>query len=384
MHFLSDKVERSTDARPEGDIHSIDLSIRIDPKLRLRGPPPDHTEALKIISAEICPHESLREMGDRITDKIFLTYNSAIAVEVDFLLSMKNPNQGIALPRFQIRREKPSGENRNFHVKDQDKWEYRFITQHYPTITIGAAKQSIMLTLDTREVLPSVYGNERADEVTQDKEVSGYSQPQLPTVYSVYPMFGVQHDILECTRQRSYVDIQALGLDLANMAFQKADESYARNHLIEITVRGHPTNPTSKATIRRSVLERPSKLAHRKHGSFLVRLQRSEYEKFKRVMNKDRQGTDMHRVYVALGSNVGDRLSMIESACLEMSRRGINVIRTSGLYETEPMYLQDQQSFINGACEVCIVQTSKDFLLHVVPKADLHHRLRQTWGLSSF
>lgn len=43
---------------------------------------------------------------------------------------------------------------------------------------------------------------------------------------------------------------------------------------------------------------------------------------------------------------------MIEKACKEMDRRNIKVLRTSSLYETEAMYVEDQQSFINGACEV--------------------------------
>jgi len=368
VRSLSDKVKRSTDARPEGDIHAIEFSIRIDPELQLRGPPPDQMEALKIIRAEICPRDSLREMGDRITDRILLTYKSATAVEIDFLLSTEISNQRTSLPRFQIWREKPLGENTSLHVRDQGRREYRFMTQQYSTVTIGAAKLSFIFTLDTREVLPSIQGNERANEVAHDKKVSGYSQPQLPTVYSVYPMFGVQRDILECTRQRSYVDMQALGLDLANMAFQKADESYAHNNLTEITIRGHPSSLTSDTTVRRSVLERSSKFAHLKHKSFYIRLQRSEYKKSKHTVYKDRRGTDVHRAYVALGSNVGDRLSMVESACLEMGRRGINVIRTSGLYETEPMYLQDQQSFINGACEVCIMQILKFLYLPCFPK----------------
>ncbi|KAL7922298.1 Dihydropteroate synthase-like protein [Trichoderma austrokoningii] len=56
--------------------------------------------------------------------------------------------------------------------------------------------------------------------------------------------------------------------------------------------------------------------------------------------------------YIALGSNLGDRISEIEKACNEMSRRGIRVKRTSSLWETEPMYVTDQDRFINGACEV--------------------------------
>lgn len=58
------------------------------------------------------------------------------------------------------------------------------------------------------------------------------------------------------------------------------------------------------------------------------------------------------RAYIALGSNLGNRIEMIESACNEMSKRGIRVKRTSSLWETEPMYVLDQNKFVNGACEV--------------------------------
>ncbi|KAI1119394.1 Dihydropteroate synthase [Nemania sp. NC0429] len=57
-------------------------------------------------------------------------------------------------------------------------------------------------------------------------------------------------------------------------------------------------------------------------------------------------------VYIALGSNLGDRVAMIEQACREMDVRGIKVKRTSSLWETEPMYVLDQDRFVNGACEV--------------------------------
>ncbi|KAI1281159.1 Dihydropteroate synthase [Xylaria sp. FL0933] len=56
--------------------------------------------------------------------------------------------------------------------------------------------------------------------------------------------------------------------------------------------------------------------------------------------------------YIALGSNLGDRVAMIEQACNEMDARGIKVKRTSSLWETDPMYVLDQDKFVNGACEV--------------------------------
>jgi 2-amino-4-hydroxy-6-hydroxymethyldihydropteridine diphosphokinase/dihydropteroate synthase len=57
--------------------------------------------------------------------------------------------------------------------------------------------------------------------------------------------------------------------------------------------------------------------------------------------------------YIALGSNMGDRIGWIEKACNEMDARGIRVARTSSLWETEPMYVLDQDRFVNGVCEVC-------------------------------
>jgi 7,8-dihydro-6-hydroxymethylpterin-pyrophosphokinase (HPPK) len=61
---------------------------------------------------------------------------------------------------------------------------------------------------------------------------------------------------------------------------------------------------------------------------------------------------EKHQAFIALGSNLGDRIGMIQRACAEMDRRGIKVIRTSGLWETEPMYVKEQPRFVNGVCEV--------------------------------
>jgi len=62
--------------------------------------------------------------------------------------------------------------------------------------------------------------------------------------------------------------------------------------------------------------------------------------------------TPARKTYIALGSNVGDRIRHIEDACRELTSAGIQVLRTSALYETQPMYVVDQDPFINGVCEV--------------------------------
>lgn len=68
-------------------------------------------------------------------------------------------------------------------------------------------------------------------------------------------------------------------------------------------------------------------------------------------------------VFVALGSNVGDRLEAIEAACRSIDQdANMQVRSTSCLYETEPMYVEDQARFLNGVCEVsrrhaCVLQS---------------------------
>eukprot|EP01065_Artemidia_motanka_P020674 TRINITY_DN24739_c0_g1_i1.p1 TRINITY_DN24739_c0_g1~~TRINITY_DN24739_c0_g1_i1.p1 ORF type:complete len:473 (+),score=141.87 TRINITY_DN24739_c0_g1_i1:67-1485(+) len=55
-------------------------------------------------------------------------------------------------------------------------------------------------------------------------------------------------------------------------------------------------------------------------------------------------------VYLALGSNLGARAALIDSALHKLNRIG-RVNRTSFLYSTAPMYVTDQPSFLNAAVE---------------------------------
>jgi hypothetical protein len=65
----------------------------------------------------------------------------------------------------------------------------------------------------------------------------------------------------------------------------------------------------------------------------------------------------MSRAFIALGSNMGDRIAMIEQACKEMEATGkIKITRTSSLWETKAMYVLDQNNFVNGACQVSITK----------------------------
>ena len=56
-------------------------------------------------------------------------------------------------------------------------------------------------------------------------------------------------------------------------------------------------------------------------------------------------------VYIALGSNVGDRASMLERAMAAMNSAGIGVLRQSSFYVTEPVDAPGQAWFLNAVVE---------------------------------
>ena len=58
-----------------------------------------------------------------------------------------------------------------------------------------------------------------------------------------------------------------------------------------------------------------------------------------------------HKVYLSLGSNVGDRARNLRDAIAALRKAGVNVTRISSIYETEPVDYLDQPWFLNCAVE---------------------------------
>jgi 2-amino-4-hydroxy-6-hydroxymethyldihydropteridine diphosphokinase len=56
-------------------------------------------------------------------------------------------------------------------------------------------------------------------------------------------------------------------------------------------------------------------------------------------------------VYLALGSNIGDRESNLRAAIESMPAAGISVVRESPVYETEPVGYTQQRWFLNMVVE---------------------------------
>ena len=60
------------------------------------------------------------------------------------------------------------------------------------------------------------------------------------------------------------------------------------------------------------------------------------------------QPTASHLVYLALGSNLGERAANLRAAVARMAEQVV-VERVSSVYETAPAYLLDQPRFLNAA-----------------------------------
>jgi 2-amino-4-hydroxy-6-hydroxymethyldihydropteridine diphosphokinase len=62
---------------------------------------------------------------------------------------------------------------------------------------------------------------------------------------------------------------------------------------------------------------------------------------------------EQHRVYISLGSNVGDRRAFLSDAVRQLNALpGSAVHQVSSIYETEPVGFKDQEDFLNMAVEL--------------------------------
>jgi 2-amino-4-hydroxy-6-hydroxymethyldihydropteridine diphosphokinase len=88
------------------------------------------------------------------------------------------------------------------------------------------------------------------------------------------------------------------------------------------------------------------------------------------------------KVFVGLGSNLGERESMIRLALEDLSRLpGTQLVRASSLYDTEPVGEVDQPNFLNAVAQLETGLSARQLLwnLHLIEKRLGRVRTRR-WG----
>jgi len=84
-------------------------------------------------------------------------------------------------------------------------------------------------------------------------------------------------------------------------------------------------------------------------------------------------------VYVAIGSNLGDREGHIRQACTDLEAiPGCSRLRCSSLYETTPMGPQSQPDYLNAVCEFVYANTAEQLLTSLQHIEKLHGRVVNT------
>ncbi len=89
----------------------------------------------------------------------------------------------------------------------------------------------------------------------------------------------------------------------------------------------------------------------------------------------------MSVVYIALGSNMGDRQKNIAQALALLQGARVKILRKSSLYETKPYGVTDQPDFLNGAIKVEWAGTPQTLLTTLLKVEQTMGRQRiRHWG----
>jgi 2-amino-4-hydroxy-6-hydroxymethyldihydropteridine diphosphokinase len=87
------------------------------------------------------------------------------------------------------------------------------------------------------------------------------------------------------------------------------------------------------------------------------------------------------RAYLALGSNLGDRLANLRRAVALLRERGVRLVRSSRVYETEPVGGPAQPKYLNAVVEVETELDPDDLLGACLETEDVLGRVRaERWG----
>lgn len=85
--------------------------------------------------------------------------------------------------------------------------------------------------------------------------------------------------------------------------------------------------------------------------------------------------------YLSLGSNMGDRFRFLKRAVENLNKAGVDVLKSSSVYETSPVGYTDQPDFLNAVLKVRTFYSPYQ-LLSVVQKVekDLGRKRDIRWG----
>ena len=353
IYFPKKKDLTRSNSRFNPNFYKIDVSVRSPPgSYYISNFDERTTEDLNVASlvrAHATPDCSIHDITENLASDLLDKFPAAIDISIAFQPNYRNICRPEDLVTAQCTFNKLNSRTKG-PTTEQDSI-YKLTTEwRLPKILESGLETSLLLTTEERSVSP-VHG-----------QISDLKHSSFPSSLNhVHPTVGVHEAIARVAGRLQSVRTKGALLLLAKYSFHLADKQSPCKRLQQIYVRMKEVAPLPEVsqTKREAVVERPKKIFDNDYVTFCsVLLGRDQYEQSQRSLLSSDVRKGQHRACLALGSNLGNRVEMIESALREMSDRGLTVLRSSALYETKPMYLENQESFINGACEVCSTDAS--------------------------
>ena len=86
-------------------------------------------------------------------------------------------------------------------------------------------------------------------------------------------------------------------------------------------------------------------------------------------------------IYIALGSNLGDKEKNLKEALQRLEQKGVEILRVSDFIQTEPYGVTDQPAFLNAVAEISTDRSSLE-LLHALLQVerDMGRKRLRHWG----
>ena len=274
---------------------------------------------------------SIQDIGETLNAKILAHFPKARSIGTRFSPDIRNTfavNNLNKLACYVISFNSNATTQATFipnTFKIESSWEI-------PALTDSRSERSSISISTSERIVSSIHGS---------KAIS-IGDPRETSLGQVHPTLFVHQKAAESAAQLLGQRLEPDPIQMGKLVFNLADEQSPCKRLQDVRI--GMENQSEKNNDSRGTATQTS-------GS--MRLSRIQYEQSEHSMLDHGIREGQHRAYIALGSNIGDRIGTIESACQVMRDRGLKISRTSALYETKAMYLEDQQSFINGACEVC-------------------------------
>ncbi|KAI9096094.1 Dihydropteroate synthase-like protein [Phlyctochytrium arcticum] len=136
----------------------------------------------------------------------------------------------------------------------------------------------------------------------------------------------ITRTVSQYVEQTSYKTVEALATSIARLMIEKC-------HVPKVTVR----------------VEKPSAIVFAEAAGVEITRDRA----FFGLLSAVEDARLPHVVYLAVGTNMGDRALNIENALTRMEGSpAIAIVDTSFLYETSPMYVADQPNFLNATIKI--------------------------------